>query len=196
MARMPESANITQLLQSASKDRRDLDRLLTAIYDDLHRLAQRHMRDERTDHTLQPTALVNEAYLRLIDQRSATWNDRAHFFAVASRVIRRILVDHARADRAAKRGGDRTRIPLVDIDPATEAPDTDVLALDEALEELAQIDPQQAQVVEMRFFGGLTVEEAAAVLMISPRSVDRDWQCARAWLYCRLKEDTRTPGHG
>lgn len=183
-------ANITQLLHAvASGDRRDMDALLAALYDDLHRLAQKHLRSERPDHTLQPTALVHEAYLRLVDQRSTTWTDRLHFFAVASRVIRRILVDHARADLALKRGGGRTRIPLDDVDLGGGERELDMLALDEALEELTALDAQQAQVVELRFFGGLTVPEVATVLSTSPRTVDRDWQCARAWLYCRLRED-------
>ncbi len=190
-------ADITALLRAvASGERSDLDSLLAAIYDDLHRLAQKHMRGERTDHTLQPTALVHEAYLRIIDQRSTTWNDRLHFFAVASRVIRRILVDYARADNAIKRGGDRTRVPLDDIDPAGVTRDVELLALDEALNELAEIDSQQAQVVELRFFGGLTIPEVASMLSMSPRSVDRDWQCARAWLYCRLHESDGLPAHG
>jgi RNA polymerase sigma-70 factor, ECF subfamily len=190
-------ADITTLLRAvASGNRTDLDALLAAIYDDLHRLAAKHMRGERVDHTLQPTALVHEAYIRLVDQRSTTWNDRLHFFAVASRVIRRILVDHARAEKAAKRGGDRTRVPLHDVDAAGPMRDVELLALDEALDDLASIDAQQAQVVELRYFGGLTVPEVASVLSISPRSVDRDWQCARAWLYCRLQEPDESPAHG
>jgi RNA polymerase sigma factor (TIGR02999 family) len=182
-------ANVTELLRAtASGDRRQLDALMAAIYQDLRRLAVRHMQRERNDHTLQPTALVNEAYLKLIDQRSTDWKDRVHFFAVASRIIRRILVDHARERNALKRGGDRQRQSIEDAELLAVAPGVDVIALDEALEDLAAIDAAQARIVELRYFSGLTIEEVADLLSTSPRSVDRDWKCAKAWLYCRLAD--------
>lgn len=184
------SANVTLLLRAAaSGDRRDLDALMGAIYDDLRRLAVAHMRAERDDHTLQPTALVHEAYLKLVDQRTTDWKDRAHFFAVASRIIRRLLVDHARERLALKRGGGGERIPLEAAEPATEVPGVDLVALDEAVEELASIDERQARIVELRFFGGLTIEEIADLLEMGRRSVDREWQAARAWLFLRLSEE-------
>lgn len=182
------AANITQMLHSVSAgDRRELDGLLNAIYNDLRRLAADQLKLERSDHTLQPTALVHEAYLKLVDQHNTDWRDRLHFFAVASRIIRRILVDHARTHKAAKRGGNWERIPIEQAEVSTS--DIDVLALDEVLAELDSIDSRQAQIVELRFFGGLTVPEVAEYLAISPRSVDRDWKCAKAWLYCRLKDE-------
>jgi len=183
-------ANVTQLLRAAaSGERRDLDALMAAIYDDLRRLAVSHMRSEREGATLQPTAVVHEAYLKLIDQRETDWKDRTHFFAVASRIIRRLLVDHARAREATKRGGGARRIPMEDVDLLAAMPDTELVALDEALTELASISDRQARIVELRFFGGLTVDEIAEALGIGKRSVDRDWQIARAWLYCRLTSD-------
>ena len=181
--------NLTQLLHATAKgDRRDLDALMAAIYQDLRRLAVSHLRDERSDHTLQPTALVHEAYLRLIDQRVTDWKDRIHFFAVASRIIRRILVDHARERLAQKRGGDQKRVPIEQAEQLAVAPGVDIVSLDDALTELSQIDETQAQIVELRYFSGLTIEEIADVLSIGKRSVDREWQCAKAWLYCRLAD--------
>lgn len=184
-------ANITLLLHAAaSGDRRDLDALMAAIYQDMRRLAASHMESERRDHTLQPTALVHEAYVKLVDQRKTDWRDRLHFFAVASTIIRRILIDHARARLADKRGGDITRVSLDGHDPA--APDSarevDVLALDQALGELGEIDPQQARIVELRYFCGCTIDEIAHLLDIGKRTVDREWQAARAWLFDRLRE--------
>lgn len=183
--------NLTQLLRVATRgDREHLNALMVAIYDDLHRLASSHMQMERRDHTLQPTAIVHEAYLKLIDQRNTNWSDRIHFFAVASTIIRRILLDHAREHKAAKRGGTggRERVPIEVAAEIGYASNVDLLALDEALAELAELDPQQAKVVELRFFGGLTIEEVAEVLSIGKRSVDRQWQCAKAWLFCRLND--------
>jgi RNA polymerase sigma factor (TIGR02999 family) len=181
--------NLTQLLHATAKgDRRNLDALMGAIYQDLRRLAVSHLQDERGDHTLQPTALVHEAYLRLIDQRVTDWKDRIHFFAVASRIIRRILVDHARERLAQKRGGDQKRIPIEEAEQLAAVPGIDIMSLDEALTELGQIDATQAQIVELRYFSGLTIEEVADVLSIGKRSVDREWQCAKAWLYCRLTD--------
>jgi RNA polymerase sigma factor (TIGR02999 family) len=191
------SANVTQLLRAAaSGQRRDLDALMGAIYDDLRRLAVSHMRTERDGHTLQPTAVVHEAYLKLVDQRTTDWKDRAHFFAVASRIIRRLLVDHAREREAAKRGGGMGRISMDDVELSAALPDAELVALDEALTELHEIDERQARVVELRFFGGLTVEEIAETLGVGKRSVDRDWQIAKAWLFCRLSGEDAEPADG
>lgn len=185
----PVHQDITLLLHAAaSGDRESVDALMTAIYQDMRRLAAHHMGAERRDHTLQPTAVVHEAYVRLIDQRKTDWKDRLHFFAVASRIIRRVLIDHARANEAGKRGGDRTRISLEDHEVAGPARDIDLMALDEALNELAEIDPQQCRIVELRYFGGCTVEEVAELLGVGKRTVDRDWQAAKAWLFLRLEE--------
>ncbi len=188
--RMNESeSNITALLRaSASGDRSDLDALMAAIYDDMRRLAESHLRTERQDHTLQPTALVHEAYLKLIDQRTTDWKDRAHFFAIAARIIRRILVDHSRQKKATKRGADLRRISLDHADEPRQETNLDLIALDEALEELSQIDLQQSRIVELRFFGGLTIEEIAEALSVGRRSVDRDWSAAKAWLHFRLSD--------
>lgn len=190
-------ANITLLLHAAaSGDRQDLDALMTAVYQDMRRLAMSHMDAERNNHTLQPTALVHEAYVKLLGQRNTDWNDRLHFFSIASRIIRRILIDHARARDADKRGGDKTRVLLSDQDAATPARDVDLLALDEALAELARLDEQQARIVELRYFGGCTIEEIAEVLNIGKRTVDRDWQAARAWLFVRLHDEPdQEPDH-
>jgi RNA polymerase sigma factor (TIGR02999 family) len=180
-------SDITRLLRAASSgERGDVDALLAAIYDDLRRLASHQMSGERRAHTLEPTAIVHEAYLRLIDQRSTDWRDRLHFFAVAARVIRRVLIDHARARDALKRGGELVRVPLESVDVPAMGRDVDILALEEALRGLAELDPRQAQIVELRFFGGLSVDEIAEYLAISARSVDREWACAKAWLFCQL----------
>ncbi len=197
-------ADITLLLHAASSgDRRDLDALMGAIYQDMRRLAMSHMSGERRDHTLSPTAVVHEAYVKFIDQRNTDWKNRLHFFSVASRIIRRILIDHAREKHAMKRGGPgagregnggMTRISIQEQDIAAPARDVDLLALDEALVELAMLDQQQARIVELRYFGGCTVEEVAEVLSIGKRTVDRDWQAARAWLFDRLREDEHNGG--
>lgn len=190
LASQPAVGDFTRLLKRASTgDRRDVDALLSAIYEDVRRLAVGQLKGERRDHTLQPTALVHEAYLKLIEQRATDWNDRAHFFAVAARIIRRILVDHAREKNALKRGGAGQRVSLEGIDAAAPRPDVDLVALDEALRELAQISDRQARIVELRYFAGLTVPEVAAALSLGARTVDREWQAARAWLFCRLGED-------
>ncbi len=184
------SADITKLLRaSASGERHDLDALMAAIYEDLRRLALAQMQTERNDHTLQPTALVHEAYLKLIDQRTTDWEDRTHFFAVASRIIRRILVDHARRHQAAKRGAAHKRVALEPGELSEPAADVDLITLDEALTELGRIDEHQAQIVELRFFGGLTLDEIATTLSIGKRSVDRKWQAAKAWLCFALATD-------
>lgn len=175
---------ITQLLVDWSNgDQSALDKLMPVVYDELRRLASNYLRRERAGHTLQPTALVNEAYLKLVDQRKAHWQNRAQFFGVAAQLMRRILVDHARVRQAQKRGGsDQQQLSLSHIDQIAEKPDVDLLALHEAMNELAELDPQQSRIVELRFFGGLTIEETAEVLGISHATVERDWTLARAWL--------------
>jgi RNA polymerase sigma factor (TIGR02999 family) len=184
------AADITRLLRAASSGKRpDLDALLTAIYDDLRRLAASHMQGERRDHTLDATAVVHEAFVRLVDQRNTDWNDRLRFFAIASRIIRRVLIDHARAKQADKRGGDCTRLRIDDHDPGVPPRGVDLIALDEALEELARLDDLQSRVVELRYFAGCSVDETATLLGTSPRSVDRAWKAAKAWLFLRLAGD-------
>lgn len=169
-------------------NRASADALLSLVYDELRKIAAQYLRKERGDHTLQPTALVHEAYLKLIDISDVSWQDRAHFFAVASNVMRHILVDHARARLTDKRGGEVQRIALEDaVSFSGERTDIDLLALDEALEQLAAFDPAQSKIVELRFFGGLTIEETAHVLNISPATVKREWTMAKAWLFRRMK---------
>ena len=175
--------NVTQLLIDWNEgDPRALERLLPLVYDELHRLARHYMRRERSDHTLQPTALVNEAYLRLIDQTRVRWQGRAHFVAIAAQLMRRVTVKHAERRRAQKRGGDALRVPVEDHLPSDRARETDVLALNDALERLRSLDERQSQIVEMRFFGGLTSEEMGEVLELSRSTIDREWRAARAWL--------------
>jgi RNA polymerase sigma factor (TIGR02999 family) len=174
---------MTQLLVAwGDGDRAALDRLMPLIYEELRRLAHQYMSRERPGHTLQTSELVNEAYLRLIDQRDVRWQNRAHFFGVAAQMMRRILVDYARRRHYAKRGGDARRVPLDEAMIVSEERAADVLALDDALKSLAEIDPRQSQIVELRFFGGLSIEETAAVLAVSPGTVMRDWTLAKAWL--------------
>lgn len=182
-------AEITRLLRAWSRgESAALDRLTPLVYEQLHRMARAYMRNERPGHTLQPTALVNEAFLRLVDTRDLDWTDRTHFFAVSARVMRRILVDAARSRGAIKRGGhadraEHTTAVKVDALPTRAAAmSAQVCALDDALNTLAQIDLRRAQVIELRFFGGLTVEETSQVLQVSPQTVMRDWKLARAWL--------------
>ncbi len=185
--------NITVMLRAAaSGDRPVVDALMSAIYADLHRIANRQLLEERPDHTLQPTALVHEAYLKLVDQRSTDWKDRQHFFSIAARVIRRILVDHARERRAQKRGREYRRIEIETVELSAGGCNTDLIELDEALQELAELNARHAQVVEMRFFGGLTLEEVAQTLGIARRTVDREWAAARAWLYVRLSDSSES----
>ena len=163
--------------------------LLSLVYDELRRIARQYLRKERSDHTLQPTALVHEAYMKLIDISDVSWQDRAHFFAVASNVMRHILVDHARARATDKRGGEAQRIALEDAVQLSGETDIDLLALDEAMRQLAAFDEQQSKIVELRFFGGLTIEETAHVLKISPATVKREWTMAKAWLFRRMKDE-------
>ena len=175
--------DVTLLLVRWGKGDEDArEQLMPLVYDELHRLAGAYLRRERRDHTLQATALVNEAYLKLIDQRHANWQNRAQFFGVAAQLMRRVLVDHARAYNAAKRGGQYYNITLSDAHRFGDEPDLDLLALHEALDRLAAIDADQARIVELRFFGGLTIEEAAEVAAVSHATVEREWRMARAWL--------------
>jgi RNA polymerase sigma factor (TIGR02999 family) len=183
----PSREHISQLLAGwPDQDPAAREALVALIYDELHRLAHHYMRTERPGHTLQTTALVNEAYLRLVDVDRMQWRDRAHFFAMAATTMRRILVDQARANARDKRGGGVVMTSLAADMPAP-TPDVDVLALDEALERLAAIDLQQAKVVELRYFAGLTIEEAAAALGVSTGTVKREWSVAKAWLYRELR---------
>jgi RNA polymerase sigma factor (TIGR02999 family) len=183
----PES--VTQLLVDWSHgDQKALDKLMPLVYTELRRLAGNYLRRERQGHTLQPTALVNEAYLKLIDQRQAKWQNRTHFYGVAAQLMRRILVDHARARQAEKRGGsDQQRLSITSAERLVQQPEIDLLALHQALEELATLDPQQERIVELRFFGGLSIEEAAEVLGIGHATVERDWKIARAWLRRKMQ---------
>ena len=187
MSHDAQPLDITRLLrewQGGSADA--LERLIPLVYRELHALASRYFSAERRDHTLQATALVHEAYLKLAGQRDVDWQNRAHFFGIAARLMRRILVDHARSDRRVKRGGGVANVSLADVD-AGASPEpldpVDAHALDEALGRLETLDPQQGRVVELRFFGGLTVEETAQVMALSPATVKREWAVARAWLY-------------
>jgi len=182
------SPDVTRLLVSWGEgDKQALEQLAPLVYDELRRLANRYLRRERSGHTLQSTALVNEAFLRLVDQHSVKWQSRAHFFGVAAQMIRRILVDHARAHQAAKRGAGVARLSLDEALDVGEGRDLDLLALDDALKELAEMDPQQSRVIELRFFAGLSIEETAEVLNISPATVKREWATARAWLFRQLQ---------
>jgi len=187
------SQGITQLLERWSQgDEEALDQLMPLVYDELHRLAGAYLRSERREHTLQPTALVNEAYLKLIQQRNIQWQNRAQFFGVAAQLMRRILVDHARATYADKRGGDRINVSLKNIGAFGTQPTTDVLALHDVLNRLAEIDANQSRIVELRFFGGLTIDEAAEVMQVSHSTVEREWKIAKAWL---KRELTRSEKH-
>jgi RNA polymerase sigma factor (TIGR02999 family) len=179
---------ITDLLLRWSKgDGNALDQLMPVVYAECRRIASQQIRDENRDHTLDPTGLVHELYLRLVDQRRATWENRAQFFGIAAQLMRRILVDHARSRRATKRGGSAL---LVSIDAAAETPNDslaeDVLAIDEALDRLGAVDAEQVRIIELRFFAGLTVEETAQIVGRSPRTVKREWRVAKAWLYREL----------
>jgi RNA polymerase sigma factor (TIGR02999 family) len=188
---MTESAKrnpgaLTQLLIAWSQgDAAALEQLAPLVYAELRKLAHRYMNRERAGHTLQTTAVVHEAFLRLLGNPQENWQNRAHFYAIAAQMMRRILVDYARANSRAKRGGEKTRVAIEDIDApvADVALNPDVIALDEALEKLTEIDPRRGRVVELRFFGGLSVEETAQVLQVVPDTVVRDWRVARAWLF-------------
>jgi RNA polymerase sigma factor (TIGR02999 family) len=180
--------DVTALLMSCRAGDEEALRLLTPlVYNELHHLAERYMRGEHAGHTLQTTALVNEAYIKLVDSRRVQWQNRAHFFAIAAQLMRRILVDFARHRRYQKRGGDWRKVTLAEgLDVAANV-DADLVAVDEALQELSKLDPRKAQVVELRFFGGLTLEETAEALKVSTDTVGRDWRAAKAWLTRELK---------
>lgn len=180
---MTPGANITELLARwRDGDKEALDELVPQVYSELHRLANHYLRQERADHTLQPTALVHEAYLRLVDDREIDWQNRAHFFGIAAVRMRHILVEHARSRKAAKRGGGDYKVSLTEADRRAERRDVNLLALDDALRKLEVLDPQKVRVVELRYFGGMTIEETAEVLKVSPATVKREWSMARAWL--------------
>jgi RNA polymerase sigma factor (TIGR02999 family) len=189
---MKEAANdITQLLLAwGDGDKMALERLMPLVYDELRRIAAKYMRGQRAGHTLQTTALVNEAYLRLIDSSRVNWQNRTHFFAISAQLMRRVLVDFARAKNSLKRGGERIQITLDErIKAVSDERETDLVALDEALQALAELNERQAQIVELRYFGGLTEEEIAETLNVSTRTVRRDWSIARAWLFRKMNAE-------
>ncbi|MGA9997263.1 MAG: sigma-70 family RNA polymerase sigma factor [Pyrinomonadaceae bacterium] len=180
---LSQSENITQLLVASSRGDSDaLNQLLPVVYNELRRLAERYLRQERSDHTLQATALVHEAYIRLVDQ-NVPWQNRAHFFGVAAEMMRRILIDHARGHMAAKRGSGGIKLSLDDVINLSDERAADLVALDDALKALAEFDPQKSRIVELRYFGGLSIEETAKVLDIGTATVTRQWNLAKAWLY-------------
>jgi RNA polymerase sigma-70 factor, ECF subfamily len=184
-----QAAEITTLLKAWSAgDAAALDRLTPAVYAELRRRAHRYMRQERSGNTLQTTALVNEAFLRLLDAAGVDWKDRTHFFAVCAQTMRRILVDAARARGSAKRGGAAQRVDFDNVAAVSPDRDREIVAIDDALQQLAELDPRKAKVIELRFFGGLSVEETAAALNLSPQSVMRDWKLAKAWLNRELSK--------
>jgi RNA polymerase sigma-70 factor (ECF subfamily) len=185
-----DSDNVTRLLLEWSNgNQQALEEMLPLIYDELRHLAHNFLYRERPGHTLQTTALVHEAYLKLIDQRDAHWQNRAHFFAIAAQAMRRILIDSARKHVAEKRGGGGEKLSLAEVATISLEPDVNLLALDEALNALAEIDPQQSRIIELRYFGGLTIEETAEVTKLSPATIKREWAMARAWLHQALTED-------
>ena len=186
---MSAPEGVTQLLIDWSKgDQAALDKLMPLVYNELRRLATNYLRRERAGHTLQPTALVNEAYLKLVDQRNAKWQNRAQFFGISAQLMRRILVDHARQHQAAKRGGSqKQRLSITSAEALAQKPEIDLLALNEALDQLSKMDPQQSRIVELKFFGGLSIEETAEVLGVGHATVERDWKMARAWLRRQLE---------
>lgn len=200
MLKLPKSYNpacfmatsknqVTELLHRwKSGDEEALERLTPLVYDQLHRLAHQYIRRERPGHTLQTTALVNEAYLRLVDYKQVDWQNRAHFFAVSAVVMRRILVDYARQRTSDKRGGERFQVSLSDNLAFTSERAAELIALDDAIETLNQLYPRRSKVVELRYFGGLNNQEAAAVLKVSEATIERDWRFAKAWLYRELKK--------
>jgi RNA polymerase sigma-70 factor (ECF subfamily) len=183
----PLTQEVTGLLLDWSNgDRAAYDKLVPLVYEELHRLAHHYMKRERPDHTLQTTALVDEAYLRLVNQKHVRWQNRTHFFAISAELMRRILVDHARSHARVKRGGGAQMVSLDEAALISRARSTDLVALDEALKQLAEIDPRKSRVVELRFFGGLDVKETAEVLEVHPNTVIKDWNLAKAWLHSRM----------
>lgn len=180
---MQPDENVTKLLGKwTDGDRAALDELMPLVYSELRSLARKYLRSERSDHTLQPTALVNEVYVRLVDQRNASFSNRAQFFGMAAKLMRNILVDHARRRKSAKRGGEPLRLSISTADRIGRKPDLDLVALDDALTRLSVLNPQHSDTVELRFFGGLTIEETAEAMGVSHATVERDWSFARAWL--------------
>lgn len=171
------------LIDWRNGDQSALEKLMPLVYTELHRLAASYLRRQRSDHTLQPTALVHEAYLRLVDERNVDWQSRAHFYGMAAQMMRSILIDYARTRVAMKRGGGARKLSLSAVDRVPAEPSLDLVALDDALKTLAAIDPRQSRVVELRFFGGLDIEETAEVLQLSPATIKREWRMAKAWLY-------------
>lgn len=187
MTRPTHQHQITQLLAEWSDGNQSaLDELYPLVYEELHRLARRYMSRERKGHTLQTTALINEAYVRLVDQRNVHWANRSHFFAISAQIMRRILIDHARRYAYAKRGGGAQQVSLEEVAIVAREQGSELVRLDEALKGLAKMDPRRCHVVELRYFGGLSNEEIAGVLKISENTVTRDWNMARAWLYQQL----------
>ena len=185
----PSSPRVTELLQAWSAgDATALDRLVPLVHAELRRLARRYMRRERVGHTLQTTALIHEAYIRLVEAQGVTWQNRAHFFGISARVMRRVLVDFARERGYRKRGGGERRVALDEALLVANAPDEDLVALDDALNALSEVDPRKSRAIELRFFGGLSIEEAALVLEVSPETVKRDCRLAKAWLLRWLTE--------
>ena len=181
--RDPAPGDVTRLLLAwQNGDRGALERLIPLVYDELHRLAKNHLRKERPGHTLQPSAIVNETYLKLVDRPAANWQNRAHFFAISAQLMRRILVDSARAHRSKKRGAGLSKVTLDEALIGPQEKGQDLVALDDALTVLAEVDPRKSQVVELRFFGGLSAEETAEILKVSPDTVLRDWKLAKTWL--------------
>ena len=188
-----DEIDVTETLAWVASGQHDAaDRLLPLVYDQLRRLAGSMLNQESPGNTLQPTALVHETYLRMADQTRVDWRGKSHFFAIGAKMMRRILVDHARGKKRNKRGGDMPRIPLTDDLCVTSRNEEDVLAVEEALKKLAELDPRQAQIVELRFFGGLTMEEVAEVLNVSKRTVESEWTMVRAWLRRELSDETAT----
>ena len=184
---MTSTQDITQYLRELSDGNESApEHLMPLVYGELRRLAQGYLEGERADHTLQATALVHEAYIRLVDWKNVSWQNRAHFFALAAQVMRRILVDHARGKKAEKRGGGMTKLALDEAISFPQQREVDLVALDDALKTLAELDPAQSKIVELRFFGGLTIDETAEAMRISPATVKREWQMAKAWLHKRI----------
>jgi RNA polymerase sigma factor (TIGR02999 family) len=187
---MSSAHDVTLLLKAWGEgDQKALEKLTPLVYQELHRAAHRHLARERLGHTLQTTELVNEAYVRLVNVRGVSWQDRAHFFAMSSRLIRRVLTDAARSKRSFKRGGNSRHVVFDEALLVSQEPRADLIALDDALNDLAAIDPRKSEVVELRFFGGLSVEETAEVLKVSPETIKRDWRLAKAWLVRELRRE-------
>jgi RNA polymerase sigma-70 factor, ECF subfamily len=189
MNKPPPNEITERLIAWGAGDRAALDQLLPVVYQELRRMAGNYLRQENPGHTLQPTALVHEAWLRLIDQARVDWRNRAQFFGVAAQMMRRILVDHAKAKHREKRGGDAVKLSLDDAINLSRERAADLLALDDALDELTRVDERKSRVVELRYFGGFTVEEIAQILEVSPETVMRDWKLAKAWLYQQIRQE-------